>query len=300
MLVLRGLRKRYPQDGAHPAPPAVDGLSLTVKPGEVFGLLGPNGAGKTTTVALIAGLLSPDEGSVDLGGLGPPTRPEVRRRLGVAPQALSLHEGLTGEENATLFGRLYGLEGLRLKERVAGALAFVGLAERARATVATYSGGMKRRLNLAVALVHEPEYVVLDEPTVGVDPQSRHLIFENIRALRAAGRTVLYTTHYMEEAERLCDRVGILDGGRLLAEDTVKGLLRAHAGRATLVAEVVVGAGAGGDPRDPVVEERRLTVDDPLAALNALAARERVRAFRVERPDLEQVFLHLTGRQLRD
>jgi ABC-2 type transport system ATP-binding protein len=146
---------------------------------------------------------------------------------------------------------------------------------------------MKRRLNLAVAVVHEPELVVLDEPTVGVDPQSRHLILENIRTLGAAGRTVLYTTHYMEEAERLCDRVGILDHGRLLALDTVPGLLRAHAAKPVLVAEV------GG-------EERRIEADDPLAALNALAARETVTSFRLERPDLEQVFLHLTGRHLRD
>jgi ABC-2 type transport system ATP-binding protein len=282
LLTLRGLRKRY---GA--GAPAVDGLDLELRAGEVFGLLGPNGAGKTTTVSLITGLLAPDEGEVDLLGLGSPARPEVRARLGLAPQALALYDGLTGEENVALFGRLFGLEGKRLRERVEAALAFVGLRERGRDPVATYSGGMKRRLNLAVAVVHEPELVVLDEPTVGVDPQSRHLILENIRTLGAAGRTVLYTTHYMEEAERLCDRVGILDHGRLLALDTVPGLLRAHAAKPVLVAEV------GG-------EERRIEADDPLAALNALAARETVTSFRLERPDLEQVFLHLTGRHLRD
>ena len=171
--------------------------------------------------------------------------------------------------------------------------AFVGLAERGRDLVSTYSGGMKRRLNLAVAVVHEPELVVLDEPTVGVDPQSRNLIFENIRALRDQGRTLVYTTHYMEEAERLCDRVGILDQGRLLALDTVAGLLRAHVGPTVLAVEVEAdGAEA--------VAERLVPTDDPLRELNAIASRERVRAFRVERPDLEQVFLRLTGRHLRD
>ncbi len=283
MLVLSGLRKSYRDAAA----PAVDGLRLTVPKGEIFGLLGPNGAGKTTTVAMIAGLLSPDEGTVELGGQGPPTRPEVRARLGVAPQMLSLYDGLTGEENAALFGRLYGLEGRHLAERVKAALDFVGLEGRGRDRVATYSGGMKRRLNLAVAIVHEPDLVVLDEPTVGVDPQSRHLIFENIKALQAAGRTVVYTTHYREEAERLCDRVGIMDHGRLLAQGSVSGLLRAHAGPPVLVVEVEGG-------------ERRIPADDPLIALNALAARERVLGFRVERPNLEQVFLHLTGRHLRD
>ena len=282
MLVLRELRKRYGT-----AAPAVDGLSLEVRRGEVFGLLGPNGAGKTTTVAMIAGLLAPDEGSVELASLGSPRAPEVRQHIGVAPQALALYDGLSGAENVALFGQLYGLSGDALAVRVAAAIAFVGLLDRAADRVAIYSGGMKRRLNLAVALVHEPELVVLDEPTVGVDPQSRNLIFDNIRALRSQGRTVVYTTHYMEEAERLCDRVAIIDGGRLLALGTVGELTLAHGLRPVLVVEV-----AG--------EERRIPADDPLAALNALAARERVTSFRVERPDLEQVFLHLTGRHLRD
>ena len=282
MLVLREVRKRY-----GPAAPAVDGLSLEVRRGEVFGLLGPNGAGKTTTVAMIAGLLAPDSGSVELVPHGSPRVPEVRRRIGIAPQALALYDGLTGEENVALFGRLYGLSGDALALRVAAAIAFVGLEDRARDRVAAYSGGMKRRLNLAVALVHEPELVVLDEPTVGVDPQSRNLIFENIAALRSQGRTIVYTTHYMEEAERLCDRVAIVDGGRLLALGTVGELVSAHGVRPVLVAELEG-------------EERRIPTDDPLAALNALAARERLRSFRVEQPDLEQVFLHLTGRHLRD
>ena len=282
MLTLRELRKGYAT-----AAPAVDGLSLEVRRGEVFGLLGPNGAGKTTTVAMIAGLLAPDQGTIELASLGSPRNPEVRRHIGVAPQALALYDGLSGQENVALFGQLYGLSADALATRVAAAIAFVGLQDRAKDRVATYSGGMKRRLNLAVALVHEPQLVVLDEPTVGVDPQSRNLIHENIRALRAQGRTIVYTTHYMEEAERLCDRVAIIDRGRLLGLGTVPELILAHGVRPVLVAEV-----AG--------EERRIPADDPLAALNTLAARERVTSFRVEQPDLEQVFLNLTGRHLRD
>ena len=281
MLVLEGLRKRYG------ASVAVDGLSLAVRRGEIFGLLGPNGAGKTTTVGLATGLLAPDEGTVEVAGLGSPASPAVRARIGLAPQALALYEGLTGEENAAFFGSVYGLSGARLAERVRFAIGFVGLSERQHDRVAAYSGGMKRRLNLAVALVHDPELVLLDEPTVGVDPQSRNLIFENVRRLREAGKTIVYTTHYMEEAERLCDRVGIVDHGRLLALGTVADLVAAHGGRPVLVAET------GG-------EEVRLETDDPLRELNRLAAARPVSSFRVERSNLEQVFLRLTGRQLRD
>jgi ABC-2 type transport system ATP-binding protein len=281
MLVLAGVRKRY---GTRTA---VDGLSLAVRRGEIFGLLGPNGAGKTTTVGLAIGLLVPDEGTVDVAGLGSPRDPAVRARIGLAPQALALYDALTGQENVAFFGSVYGLSGARLAERVAAAIEFVGLTDRRCDRVATYSGGMKRRLNLAVALVHDPELLLLDEPTVGVDPQSRNLIFENVRHLREAGKTIVYTTHYMEEAERLCDRVGIVDNGRLLALGTVPELVAAHGGRPELVADT------GGD-------EVRVETDDPLGELNRLAAARPVAAFRVERANLEQVFLHLTGRQLRD
>ena len=281
MLRLSGLRKRYGTTVA------VDGLSLEVRKGEIFGLLGPNGAGKTTTVSLALGLLAPDEGEVTVAGLGPPADPAVRARIGLAPQALALYDALTGEENVAFFASVYGLSGARLAERVRAAIEFVGLADRRRDRVAAYSGGMKRRLNLAVALVHDPELVLLDEPTVGVDPQSRNLIFENVRGLRDAGKTIVYTTHYMEEAERWCDRVGIVDAGKLLALGTVPELVATHGARPVLVAET------GG-------REVRLEADDPLAELNRLAATRPVSSFRVERADLEQVFLHLTGRQLRD
>jgi ABC-2 type transport system ATP-binding protein len=234
---------------------AVDGLSLTVQRGEVLGLLGPNGAGKSTSVNLAVGLLAPDAGTVGVNGQGSPTNAAVRRSIGVAPQALALYELLSGEENLRFFGEVYGVTGARLTERVAWSLDFVGLTDRRRDRVAIYSGGMKRRLNLAAALVHDPELVLLDEPTVGVDPQSRNQIFENILALKRLGRTLIYTTHYMEEAERLCDRVAIIDKGRLLALGTVQELLDAHGVKPKMV---------------------------------------------LQGATLEEVFLHLTGRSLRD
>jgi ABC-2 type transport system ATP-binding protein len=205
----------------------------------------------------------------------------------VAPQALALYEPLTGRENLAFFGSIQGLGGAAQRSRVEEALAFVGLVDRADERVAGYSGGMKRRLNLAAAIVHDPRIVLLDEPTVGVDPQSRSLVFENVAALRGRGRAIVYTTHYMEEAERLCDRVAIVDHGRLLALGTVPDLLAAHGGQGALVASTPAG-------------EVRVETGDPLGELNRLAVSGPVRAFRVERPRLEDVFLHLTGRRLRD
>ena len=220
----------------------------------------------------------------------------------MAPQSLALYEELTGEENLRFFGRLYGLSGARLRERVDWALDLAGLADRRRDRIEGYSGGMQRRLNLACALVHDPRVLFLDEPTAGVDPQSRHLLFERIEALHAEGRTVLYTTHYMEEAQRLCDRVAILDHGRILALDTVDGLIAAHGGKSVVEAEFaaapIAAAELGG-----VVTGRALRVDTdrPLEALARIAAAGvPVERLRLERADLETVFLNLTGRRLRD
>ena len=249
MLILDNVRKRYGSIVA------VDGLSLTVQRGEVLGLLGPNGAGKSTTVNLAVGLLAPDSGRVTIDGKGQPTNPHVRRALGIAPQALALYDLLSGEENLQFFADVYSLPGAQRAERVRWALEFVGLTERRRDRVATYSGGMKRRLNLAAALIHDPELILLDEPTVGVDPQSRRQIFDNILALKGLGRTIVYTTHYMEEAERLCDRVAIIDQGKLLALGSVQQLLDAHGVKPKMV---------------------------------------------MQGATLEEVFLHLTGRSLRD
>ena len=281
MLEIKNLKKSF--GNIH----AVDDLTLEIREGEIFGLLGPNGAGKTTTVNLAIGLIRPDSGSVSLQGGGPPTDPAVRARMGVAPQALAIYEDLSGEENLRFFGTLQGLKGKRLRERVAWVLEFVDLADRAKGRVKTYSGGMKRRLNLAIALVHDPSLLLLDEPTVGVDPQSRNAIFERIATLRDEGRTVVYTTHYMEEAQRLCDRVGIIDHGRLLAMGAVEGLIREHGG----LSVIYVDRGRG---------EERFETADPMNELVKIHAAGGVLTFRVDTPDLECVFLNLTGRHLRD
>jgi ABC-2 type transport system ATP-binding protein len=266
---------------------AVDDLSLEVTAGEVLGLLGPNGAGKTTTVNMVVGLLVPEEGSVTIGGAGSPTDPAIRRRIGVAPQTVSLYGDLSGETNLAHFARLHGLGGQKLAERVAWALDFAGLTDRRADRVSTYSGGMQRRLNLAAALVHEPDLLLLDEPTVGVDPQSRSAILDKVRALSEEGRTIVYCTHYMEEAQRLCDRVAIMDYGKLLTVGKVSDLVAQHGGKS-----VVTGTFAGRDVR--------LETDDPVAALQQLQSQGSLLHFAVDRPDLESVFLALTGRHLRN
>ena len=191
---------------------AVGGVSFGVRDGETFGLLGPNGAGKSTTIGMLTGAIRPDGGSIRINGSQSPTDASTRKEIGFAPQNLALYEELSAVENVTFFGRLYQLFGKELRERVGWALEFAGLLDRQKDRVKTFSGGMKRRLNLAVALVHNPRVIFLDEPTAGVDPQSRNHIFERIEELRSQGRTVVYTTHYMEEAQRLCDRVAIIDG----------------------------------------------------------------------------------------
>jgi ABC-2 type transport system ATP-binding protein len=267
---------------------ALDGLSLEVAPGEVYGLLGPNGAGKTTTVNLAVGLLEPDSGSVLIDREYSPADPRTRARIGVAPQALALYEDLTGEENLSFYGKIQGLSGKDLVERVRWSLGFVSLTDRRTDRVKTYSGGMKkRRLNLAVALVHDPPLLLLDEPTVGVDPQSRNAIFENILELRKSGRAILYTTHYMEEAQRLCDRVGIMDLGKLKAQGSVNDLIGEYGGQTALIAETEEG-------------EIRVETDDPVTELQKIQAKGPVLRFQLDRPNLESVFLNLTGKQLRD
>ena len=217
LLQINSLRKRYP--GA--AAPALDGVSLRVERGECFGLLGPNGAGKTTLLGLACGLLKPDSGSLSLGGAG---------RLGLVPQDIALYPSLDGRENLLFFGRMQGLGGPALHHAADSLLQQLGLAEQAGKRVEAYSGGMKRRLNLAAGLLSAPDLLVLDEPTVGVDPQSRLLIHEALARLNQAGMSLLYTTHYLKEAEALCGRVAILDHGRLIAEGSPAELLSAHAG----------------------------------------------------------------------
>ncbi len=204
---------------------AVDDVSFTLRKGELVGLLGPNGAGKTTTVSMIAGLVTPERGDVLIDGkcLAGDTDP-AKRRIGLVPQDIALYEELSARENLRFFGSLYDLTGRALEQAMISTLALVGLADRARVAVKTFSGGMKRRLNLAAGLLHDPDILLLDEPTVGVDPQSRNAIFENLELLKNRGKALLYTTHYMEEAERLADRIVVIDHGRAIADDTLAGL----------------------------------------------------------------------------
>src|SRR5262245_35356746 len=206
---------------------AVRGVSLHIEDGETVGLLGPNGAGKTTTLSLLATLLTPSSGDAHVFGAS--LRRDawtVRRLVGLAPQEVSLYPELTADENLRFFGRIYGLAGARIRERADALLDLVGLLPRRHDRVATYSGGMKRRLNLACSLLHEPRLLLLDEPTVGVDPQSRDSIFDAIRELARHGKAILYSTHYMEEAERLCDRITVMDEGRIVAAGTLHELLQ--------------------------------------------------------------------------
>jgi len=266
---------------------AVSDLTLEIHKGEIFGLLGPNGAGKSTIISMICGQQLPTSGDLHVGGYQP-TSKNSKRLIGVAPQSLALYEQLTALANLEFFGSLYGMGRSELKKRSTEVLEFVGLSERAQDRVSKYSGGMKRRLNLAITLMHDPDVLLLDEPTVGVDPQSRNSLFDNILALKDQGKTILYTTHYMEEAERLCERVGILDHGRLLALDTVDTLIDEHGGESQLSITTNDGVISMGT-QQPITELREM-----------LAEHADIRDLKLQRPDLEKVFLNLTGRHLRD
>lgn len=266
---------------------AVDGLSLHVQRGEIFGFLGPNGAGKSTVVNLAVGLLKPDSGRIQIGTHGNPESPAVRRHIGFAPQSLALYSDLNARENLAFFGRLYGLQGKKLTKQVDWAIEFVDLKDRQLDLVDTYSGGMKRRVNLAAALLHDPKLLLLDEPTVGVDPQSRNAILERILTLKQGGCTVIYTSHYMEEVERICDRVAIIDEGKLLAMGTVQDLITKHGGGNRVLATHAKG-------------EENFPLNNPNDAIRSLARIPDMLSFRTEQPTLETVFLNLTGRSLRD
>lgn len=281
MLTIRDVSKRFGDVQA------VNNLSLDIQTGEIFGLLGPNGAGKTTLVNLCVGLLKPDNGTILLKEEGIPSQPESRKQIGVATQALAIYEDLNAEENVRFFGRMYGLRGDILSRQTQWALEFVSLWDRRKDKSGTYSGGMKRRLNLACAIVHDPELIFLDEPTVGVDPQSRNAIFEQINKLHDQGKTLIYITHYMEEAELLCDRIGIVDHGSLHALGTVKDLLNEHGGKP------VVNVKRNGD-------RMSFETDDPVSKLNELKDSGTLGEISVHYPNLERVFLNLTGRNLRD
>ena len=292
---------------------ALDGVSFSVREGELFGLLGPNGAGKTTLLSVLSCLVEPTSGEVRLQGRRIHRGDQwVRRLIGVVPQELALYGDLTARENLHFFGELYGLGGAALRERVNAVLAAVALEDKANDRVHTFSGGMKRRLNLGAALVHKPNLLLLDEPTTGVDPQSRNHIFEEVRRLNAAGVTVVYTTHYMEEVQALCTRIGIMDQGRLVACDTLEGLLLRLPGlirfrvpkapeelrdRLGKLPEARV-LGINGRELGLECRDVKKTLLRVVAVLNELQLE--LTSLETEEPNLERVFLHLTGRQLRD
>ncbi|WP_051298816.1 ABC transporter ATP-binding protein [Arthrobacter castelli] len=294
---------------------AVDGVSFRIAPGETYGVLGPNGAGKTTSISMIAGLLRPDSGSVHVAGqLMGPRQVGPKALLGLVPQELAIYPELSAAENLRFFGRLQGLGGAELRSRTDEVLDIIGLSDRAKSATKEFSGGMKRRLNIGIGLLHRPALLILDEPTVGVDPQSRNSILESVEALATEGMSVLYTTHYMEEAERLCDRIAIVDSGRIQAEGTRTELIRivGELDEIRLDGSGDIAAAAGALERLPAVEHvlteartLRLTVREAPTAVAGIVnaagqAGMELADVEISRPDLESVFLHLTGKALRD
>ena len=306
-LIATGLGKSY---GARRV---VSDVSITAQPGEIVGLLGPNGAGKTTTVSMICGLVHPDQGTIMINGIDAQHDTDAaKRRIGLVPQDIALYETLSAMHNLELFGALYGMAGEALKKRTQAALELVGLADRADDKPATFSGGMKRRLNIAAALVHDPDVLILDEPTVGIDPQSRNAIFDNLEALKARGKAIIYTTHYMEEAERLCDRIVIMDHGKVIASDTLAGLYARIPASQILDVEIdgkldlnALKQVAGVKDALFANSQLRITLHD-LSRDGALVLTWlgmhglKVKHISSGRANLETLFLTLTGRQLRD
>jgi ABC-2 type transport system ATP-binding protein len=311
MLEVNGLSKSYGKLTA------VSGVSFRADHGETIGLLGPNGAGKTTTVSIIAGLLSPDSGEVLIEGrqVKSDTDP-VKLKIGLVPQDMALYDQLAARDNLTFFAALYSLAGAKAKQAIDDALNLVGLSDRAGDKVGTFSGGMKRRLNLAAALLHDPQILLLDEPTVGVDPQSRNAIFDNLETLKKRGKTLIYTTHYMEEAERLCDRIVIIDHGKVVANDTLQGLHKLLPVTNVLAIELDADHADGFKPEQmlalPEVKSAALDENTLRVGVHDLSRgapgvlrwlAENGRSYHhvsSEQPDLETVFLTLTGRSLRD
>jgi ABC-2 type transport system ATP-binding protein len=333
LVVVTGLVKRFGENAA------VDGVSFEIREGEVFGLLGPNGAGKTTVISMISCLIAPTSGTVSVGGFSVTTEAaKVKASLGVVPQEIALYPTLTALENLRFWGRMYGLSGALLEQRVEEALDLAGLADRAKERVETYSGGMKRRINIAAGIMHHPRLLIMDEPTVGIDPQSRNHILETVKELNRRGMTVFYTSHYMEEVEFLCDRVGIMDHGRIIALGTIDELRKLVGDenvvsvRVAEVPEGVVdalralpavdsvtcsasGKDANGDAATAEDAEAAAAAGDAgviqvlsrdssavIAGVVAVLgeAGAHILSVEVREPNLESVFLHLTGKSLRD
>src|SRR5512136_1879740 len=294
---------------------AVQGVSFDVQPGEIFGLLGPNGAGKTTTISMLATLLRPDAGDALVMGHSIRRDPmSVKSVLGVVPQEIALYEDLSARENLTFWGKMYGLRGARLRRRVDEVLELIGLSDRAGGRVSTFSGGMKRRVNIGVALLHKPQVIYMDEPTVGIDPQSRRNILDSVVTLKNQGMTVLYTTHYMEEAQELCSHIAVMDHGQVMACGTHQ-VLEQLVGEQTridltlnvqasqvlgtwLAVEGVSRVSADNDRATVLADDSNRVLPRLFEAATHLSAR--ITSVEIREPNLEAVFLHLTGRALRD
>ena len=311
ILMARDLHKSY--DGVE----AVKGVSFDIKAGEIFSLLGPNGAGKTTTISMLSCLLKPTTGDASIDGNSINEAPaKVKQIIGVVPQEIALYEAISARENLAFWGKMYGLGGQKLKERIAAVLEIVGLTDRANDKVETFSGGMKRRLNTAVGLLHEPKILYMDEPTVGIDPQSRRRILDTVKELKQRGVAVLYTTHYMEEAEELSDRIGILDHGKLIALGTLPELTKMVGEYTTISVVLELPDDLEGIARvlrklpdihqahrekdNLVVQARDADAVIPAVITTVNQAGATIRRLEIKEPNLEAVFLHLTGEALRD
>jgi ABC-2 type transport system ATP-binding protein len=294
---------------------AVDGIDFEVKTGEIYSLLGPNGAGKSTTISMLACLLRPTQGEAWVMGHSIlKEQQQVKQAIGVVPQEVALYEDLTARENLTFWGKMYGLRGEALKQRVDKVLEVIELADRQKERVGKYSGGMKRRVNIGIALLNTPELIIMDEPTVGIDPQSRRRILDNVKELKAQGVTVLYTTHYMEEAQELSDRIGIMDHGKIIAEGTHEELVKivGELDRVTLEINTESDRILESWKKTPGVHKVKaedgvidLLVEDSNQVLPSLfesasSVQVRITSVAIQEPNLETVFLHLTGRALRD
>ncbi|PRR95513.1 export ABC transporter ATP-binding protein [Bacillus atrophaeus] len=295
----------------------VKGISFTLEKGEAFGLLGPNGAGKSTTISMIAGLVPPDKGEIKVGGciVGKDTN-QAKQKIGVVPQDIALYPTLTAKENLLFWGKMYGLTSAKAKKRAIEVLEYVGLTERAKDKIQTFSGGMKRRINIGAALMHRPELLIMDEPTVGIDPQSRNHILQTVKQLNEEGMTIIYTSHYMEEVEYLCDRIGIMDKGGMIAIGTKTDLCTRLAGGTIIhltvqsinddfisairsqenVSDIVVHSD---ENKIDIIAEQHERVISGILAL-AAAHHVSLKSLYVQEPNLERLFLHLTGRALRD
>ncbi len=308
MLKASGLSKSYKDIKA------LSGISLEVKKGELYGLLGPNGAGKSTCINILSSLIQPDSGDVYYNNQSLfKNKKQCRQILGVVPQEIALYEDLTAYENLVFWGKLYGITGKKLETKINELLNMMGLYDRRKHKVKTYSGGMKRRINIAAALLHDPEIVFMDEPTVGIDPQSRNLIFEVIKQLHEQGLSMIYTTHYMEEAERLCDRIGIIDEGKILKEGTLSELRKASSIREEIKLQfsnpeknelidlkskhqnnLILTA------QELTLSSNQSDVDLPILIQDCLNSQLKIENINISHVNLESIFLELTGKSLRD